>query len=374
MREGKKERNLKCTGGKWYVDFTFRGRRVRQFGGFTKDQARNTLTKMKAERLDVARGFVKPAIEEVSFAKFADSFLELYSKPGKRSWRNDEFLLNTLKEFFKGETLQTITAEKIERFKVVRKAEVSPATVNRAISCLKTLLNKAVEWGKLPASPAARVKKFREPAGRERILSPEEARRLLDAASPELRPVLITALGTGMRRGEILALKWTDLDFVRGIISVRMSKSGKPRQVPMSGAVAGALGAVPRRGDFVFQNVETGTHIKDVKTAFHAACARAKANPEDENDPGITGLRFHDLRHTFASRALELGADIMSVSKILGHSSIIMTAKYLHPTGESMRLAVSRVAEFLDPTRQKVDSSAGTVNAAPLVCAYECDN
>jgi len=374
MKEAKKERNLKVAGGKWYVDFTFRGKRVRQFGGYTKDQARNTLTKMKAERLDIARGFTKPAIEDVPFGKFADEFLELYSKPNKRSWKNDEFLLNTLKDFFKGESLQSITAEKIERFKVVRKGEVSPATVNRAISCLKTLLNKAVEWGKLTASPAARVKKFREPSGRERILSPDEVRRLLDAASPELRPVLIAAIGTGMRRGEILALKWTDLDFGRGVISIQTSKSGKSRKVPMSATVAAVLRAVPQAGDFVFHNAETGTHIKDVKTAFHAACARARKNPDDAKDPGIVGLRFHDLRHTFASRALELGADIMSVSKILGHSSIMMTAKYLHPTGESMRLAVSRVAEFLDPTRQKVDTPSGEVITVPPISASRRDN
>jgi len=371
---GKKERNLKVADGKWYVDFTFRGKRVRQFGGYTKDQARNTLTKMKAERLDIARGFTKAVIEDVSFSKFADEFLELYSKPNKRSWARDELSLNSLKSYFKNETLRSISAEKIEGFKAVRRTAVSPATTNRELACLKTLLNLAVQWGRLAENPAAKVKKFREPPGRERILNPDEVRRLLDVASPELRPVLIAAIGTGMRRGEILALKWTDLDFTRGIISIRTSKSGKSRQVPMSGTVAAVLGGVPRRGEFVFHNPETGTHIKDVKTGFHAACARARKNPDDKKDPGIVGFRFHDLRHTFASRALELGADIMSVSRILGHSSIIMTAKYLHPTGESMRLAVSRVAKFLDPTRQKVDTPSGEVITVPLVSASRHDN
>jgi integrase len=92
-----------------------------------------------------------------------------------------------------------------------------------------------------------------------------------------------------------------------------------------------------------------------VKTAFHAACARAKKNPEDEKDPGIVGVRFHDLRHSFASHALELGADIMTVSRILGHSSIMMTAKCLHPTGESMRIAVEKMGEFMEKSREKVE-------------------
>lgn len=100
---------------------------------------------------------------------------------------------------------------------------------------------------------------------------------------------------------------------------------------------------------------------RDVKTNFHAACRRAKKDPNDKKDPGITAVRFHDLRHTFASRALELGADIMTVSRILGHGSIMMTAKYLHLSSESMRTAVGKVAEFLDQSGQKADTPSVTV-------------
>lgn len=105
---------------------------------------------------------------------------------------------------------------------------------------------------------------------------------------------------------------------------------------------------------------------KDVKTAFHAACRRAKKNPEDKKDPGITGLHFHDLRHTALTWMLRGGADIVTVSKIAGHSSIQMTAKYLHETGESMRLAVEKAGEILERSREKVE----TIDApAPLSAA-----
>ncbi len=366
--KARKDRNLKLVDGRWYIDFRFKKKRYREFGGYSKGEARDTLVKTKAELLDVARGFKKPPAEDVDFGTFADEFLELYAKQNKRSWQRDELSLSSLKAFFKDETLRSIGPEKIERFKAARKVEVSkrskkkkvpisPATVNRELAVLKTLFNKALEWGRVESNPAAKVKKFQEPPSRERILTADETRRLLKAAGPDLRPVLITALGTGMRRGEILALKWADVDLVRGFITITTSKSGKPRTVPMSGTVAEALGAVARRGEFVFHNAETGTHVKGVQTAFKAACRRAKKKPDDKKDPGITGLRFHDLRHTFASKALELGADIMSVSRILGHASITMTAKYLHPTGESMRLAVGKVAEFLDPTGQKADTA-----------------
>lgn len=362
--KAKRERNLKQSGGRWYLDFTFHARRVRKFGGFTKEQAQVALAKERLDRRDIALGLKKAEVEDIDFGTFADEFLELYSKPNKRSWQQDKLTLEGLKGFFTGQTLGSIGPAQVERYKAERKVEaaknhgktVSPATVNRSLALLKTLFTKAVEWGRIAANPAARVKNLKEPPGRERVATQDEARRLIEASDASLRPVIITALGTGMRKGEILSLKWADVDLVSGIIAVRMSKSGKSRKVPMSGAVAAALGAVPHRGEFVFWNAETKTRIMDVKTAFRAACARAKKNPDDEKDPGIVGLRFHDLRHTFASRALELGANLVSVSRILGHASITMTARYLHASGESQRLAVEKVAEFLDPTRQKVDS------------------
>ena len=294
---------------------------------------------------------------EVLFETHATEYLELYAKQNKRSWTRDETSIDHLKEFFKGRNLSEITPELIEKYRLARRADnVSVSTINRELACLKTIFAKAIEWGKTDTDPARKVKKFREPAGRERILTDDEARRLLNAASTDLRRILITALGTGMRRGEILGLKWTDLDLVRGSITICNSKSGKPRKIPMSGPVAAALGGVPKRGEYVFHNPETGRQIKDVKTAFRAACRRAKKNPEDKKDPGITGLHFHDLRHTALTWMLQGGADIVTVSKIAGHSNIQMTAKYLHETGESMRLAVEKAGEFLEKSREKVET------------------
>lgn len=197
-----------------------------------------------------------------------------------------------------------------------------------------------MEWGRIEKNPAARVKKLKKAPARERILTRDEAGRLVDEASPELRPILIVALNTGMRRGEILGLKWTDLDLVRGIISITMSKSGKGRKIPMNGhvAVAAALGAVPHRGEYVFQNPETGTHLQTVNDAFRVALTRAK----------IAGCRFHDLRHTAASKMVEAGADLVTVSKILGHASIQMTMRYAHPTPEALRQAVCSLGDFMD--------------------------
>ena len=356
MRESKKERNLKEFGGRWYLDFTFKGKRIRQFGGYTKDQARNVLAKLRIEKLDEKLGFKKPNGEAILFETFAKEYLELYAKQNKRSWARDEISLENLKRSFRGKSLRDIGPEDAERYKAKRKAQVSPATVNRELACLKTLFNKAVEWGKIETSPIKAVKKFKENNVKERILSASEVGRLLEAAGPEIRPVLITALNTGMRRGEILSLKWEDVNFVKGFILIENSKSGRSRKVPMNNLVIETLRAVPRVAEHVFFNPETKTHIKDVKTGFKSACSRAKEKPDDKKDPGIVGVRFHDLRHTAASKMIEAGVDLVTVSKILGHSSIQMTMRYAHPTPENMRLAVEKLGAMLDPTRQKVDS------------------
>jgi hypothetical protein len=166
MIKQKNDRNLKFKDGKWYVDFTAQGKRIRQLGGYTKEQARNTLAKLRIDKLDEKLGFKKPELEDVPFEKFVYDFLELYSKPNKRSWKRDEFSLKSLKEFFKGDLLREIGPEKAERFKAKRQADVSPATVNRELACLKTLFSQAVEWGRLETNPIRKVKKFKENNGR----------------------------------------------------------------------------------------------------------------------------------------------------------------------------------------------------------------
>lgn len=367
--------NLYKKAGAWYMDVMIGPKRIRRFAGYTLDQARNVLAKFRLDCLNEKLGFSKPKEPDpVSFETFADEFLELYAKQNKRSWARDEISLKNLKRFFSGKTLQEIGPEQVERFKAQRKTEyvirykatkktqISPTTINRELACLKTLFSKAVEWGRIEKNTVQAVKKFKEDNARERILTAEEARRLIEAAAASIRPILVIALNTGMRKNEILSLKWANVDFLRGYILIEHSKSGKARKVPMNGAVSSALMGLPHvkeKGDeveFVFYNPETKGHVKDIKTGFRAACRRAKADPEDKKDPGIVGLRLHDLRHTAATWMIQTGVDIVTVSKILGHASIQMTMRYAHPTPENMKRAVERLGEIFDPTRQKSDT------------------
>lgn len=377
MPKNKTDQNLTCRDGKWYLDFTVDGKRIRRLAGFSKEQARNAAAKLRVERLNERLGLSKPeAREAVPFETFADEFLKVYSKQNKRSWVRDEIMLKNLKRFFPGMALHEIGPEDVERFKANRKAEkaehfkatkttpISPATINRELTCLKTLFNKAEEWGRIEKNPIRNVRKLKEPNFRERILTAEEVERLIENASASFRPILIVALNTGMRRSEILSLKWANVDLIRCYIFIEDSKSGRSRKIPINGSVMEALAPLPQAGEFVFFNPETGTHIQDVKTAFHAACKKSKKDPDKKDDPGITGVRFHDLRHTAASKMIEAGVDLVTVSKILGHASIQMTMRYAHPTPENMRRAVELLSKALHPAGQKVDTAQAAKSAS----------
>ncbi len=332
--------NVYSRGGRFYCDYEVEGKRTRRvLAALSLAAARDEAALLRSREIEISRGLrarPEPAPKPILFEKFAaEEFIELYAKPNKRSWKRDEASLKVLKRFFKGRDLRDIGAEEGERFKMKRKAEVSPSTVNRELACLKTLYAKAVEWRRVESSPFERVKKLREPEGKEKILSRDEARGLLAEAAPHIKPVIVLALSTGMRRSEILGLKWSDVDLIKAFIRIGESKSGRTRNVPMNALVFDALREMPRRGEFVFPN-KTGGHVLDVKTGFKAACRRA----------GIKSLRFHDLRHTAASWMVEAGVDLVTVSKILGHRTIQMTMRYCHSTEQNMKAAVAALGKF----------------------------
>jgi integrase len=333
-----KIRVRKRADGRYIYDLFYRGRRFRKITNLTKTETEQAAhTKLK-ELERAGLGLVDPGSrQEVLFETFADEFMEKYSKPKKRSWRRDETSLYNLKPIFKNKYLSRIGSDLVEGYLAERTKKVSPATANRELALLKTMFNKAADWGKIDLSPISKIKKFREENIKERILTQDEARRLIEAAKKELRPFLIIALNTGMRRNEILSLKWENVNFANEFILIESarSKSGKAKKVPMNRLVVEALKSIPKKHPLIFYNPETRRNIQDVKTAFRTALKKAK----------IKGVRLHDLRHTAATRMIEAGVDIATVSKILGHSSIQMTMRYCHPTEENMRRAVERLGE-----------------------------
>lgn len=198
-----------------------------------------------------------------------------------------------------------------------------PATVNRHIATLKHMMTKAEEWGWIGEKTlrdVRKVKKLQENNKRLRYLSDDEIPRLMDACrrsvvASELFPIVALALNTGMRQGEILGLKWSQVDMRNGLILLSDTKSGERREIPLNETAKTALSALPEKldGGKVFE-----THLEG--QSWHTALRRA----------GIRDFRFHDLRHTFASRLVMRGADLATVQSLLGHKTITMTLRYAH--------------------------------------------
>ena len=190
------------------------------------------------------------------------------------------------------------------------------------MSRLRHLINRAVDWDVLAESPMRKLKFLRENNARLRFLTLEECDRLVGACiAPHMRALVIVALHTGMRLGEILNLKWADLDFASGILTVRDSKNGTSRVIPLDSTLFELLSKWPRMAgsDTVFPNAK-GNRWTYTNKAFRNARARA----------GLADLHLHDLRHTFASHWVMNSGNLMVLRDILGHKNITMTQRYAH--------------------------------------------
>ena len=200
-----------------------------------------------------------------------------------------------------------------------------PATVNRHIATIKHMFRKAVEWDMVEEDTLkkiSRVHLLEENNMRLRFLSQSECISLIDVCDSHLKPIVITALNSGMRKGEILSLKWDNVDLQHGFILLDITKNGERREIPINNTLSEIFRGITRRLDvqYVFFDSKTGKPYMDVKRSFNTACRKAK----------IKDFHFHDLRHTFASQLVMAGVDITTISKLLGHKTLTMTLRYAH--------------------------------------------
>lgn len=322
---------------RWYLDYRdARGKRIQRVvrHAGSRQEAAIALQRAVQDVFNTEQG-IRAAPKPISFQELSDQYLERYAKINKRSWKTDRSYLKTMTDFFGSTELGEISSFQVEGYKASRLNEgIKPSTVNRCLAILRKMFNLAVEWGYLSENQKPKFKLFSEKDNRkERLLTPGEEQRLFQASAPHLRQILMVALQTGMRLGEILGLTWAQVDFGKRLIRVERTKSGQNRLIPMNSGLYDALRALRKQnsGSHVFGNGETGKPLTTVKTAFKAACRRA----------GIVGLRFHDLRHTFASRLVEKGVDLITVKELLGHSSVKITERYTHSQAEQKKFAVS---------------------------------
>lgn len=305
-------------------------------------ESSHSSSRRNAERLhalrksEVLRGVYRQPVR-ISLEEFESRYME-YAKANKRSWLRDQQMLAHLKEFFRAERqLSDIMPSDIEGYKLHRRRQVSGATVNRELALLKRMFNLAIDWDLyLSSNPLRKVKFFQEVNTGFRVLSSEEESRLLAKATPAIQDIVLYALNTGSRIGEIFSLRWQNVDLAGGLINVFSPKTQKVRVVPINSEARRILEfwALGRKNEFVFYNQKTGEPFVDLDAGLELACKNA----------GIAGVTWHTLRHTFASRLLERGVDIMTVKELLGHSTVTVTMRYTHSNLDSKVAAVGKLA------------------------------
>jgi excisionase family DNA binding protein len=352
------------TGRSWTMDFYDEtGRRIQKSipDAQNKEQAILALQLEVGKTFDKAHG-IEHKEEKIGFRDFAEIYHQDYMQTVRRNFKPDVYRLQILCGYFKNVDLRTITGLDIERFRASRiKKGNNRSTVNRYLQLMGKMFNLAVEEGYLEENPARKVKPFSEKDTlKERILAEKEEEKLMENSSDTLKPIIAVALNTGMRRAEILGLKWKNVDFQAKRIRVEKTKNGRVRFIPITDDLFKQilkLKSENGQSAFVFLNPATKKPFLDMKTPFKRACRISE----------IEGLRFHDLRHTFATRLIERGIDIETVRDLCGHSSIKVTERYVHTTDERKRKAVEILSKKSDETGLNSDKESDNRKSVELI-------
>jgi integrase len=269
----------------------------------------------------------QPEVKKItnhSFRELANEYVVWSQR--QRGFQQKLAVIGQLLDAFGHYQLRLFTSKLLEQYQTERlKKGNKPATVNRHLATIKHMFTKAVDWDMVEGETLKRIRRVKlleENNRRLRYLSKEECQALVDACDNHLRPIVVIALNTGMRKSEVLLLKWDNVDLKHGFLLLEMTKNGERREIPINETVGEELRSLTRRLDvpYVFYDRLTGKPYDDVKRSFKSACKRA----------GIKDFRFHDLRHTFASHLVMAGIDLTTVRELLGHKTLTMTLRYAH--------------------------------------------
>ena len=356
----------------WVVDVQAEGKdgRLRRLQRVCPVQTRRAAEKLehtlRVELLDKDRE-ASPAEEIPLFSDFAGRFIETYAVTNNKlsEVKSKRKILRVhLNPEFGNLRLDAIGPPEIEVYKAKKiKAGLARKTINNHLTVLRKMLVTAIEWRLAVVLPA--IKWLKTPQPEFDFLTFEETERLIDCAPNDWRAMIIVAVRTGLRIGELLALRWIDVDLDAGRILVRQAvsegiigtpKNGRSREVALSKQAAEALREHPRRGPLVFcaRNGAMLTRFAP-REPLRFAAKRA----------GLRFIGWHCLRHSFASQLVMRGAPIKAVQELLGHSTIEMTMRYSHLSPDARREAV-QLLDVKEPVTLVWRTSTGVVLHFPL--------
>jgi site-specific recombinase XerD len=342
--------------GVFWIRYYVHGHERREKVGSKQD----AIDRYQQRKVEARNGTLPGRNREVLLSDFVTEYLA-NEKHRMRSFRNYERHGRVWSDRFSGRTLRSILPLDIERWIARRAAEdVTPATINRELSFLRRVFNVALANDLVDRNPMRRIKLMRENNARVRWLTDEEEARLRAEVGEEHWPLVAFALHTGLRQAEQFRLRWADVDLVNLVLTVPRSKHGETRHVHLNETAVAILRDAPSRcvSDWVFPSRTGATPLEPhnfLHRVFMPALGRA----------AITGFRWHDLRHTFASRLVMAGADLPTVKELMGHKTLAMTLRYSH-LSTAHRVAAVRMLDAPAPSPE-----AGQTGTKPAPAATD---
>jgi integrase len=347
-------------GDTWCISYFLNGQRVRKAIGANKKKAE---AELEAIRVDIRGGRYKEPRRD-SFDDLVTSYEN--QQKDKKGYRTEKYIIQRIKDYFEGVIVQDIGVREVEEFMTylcklpIKGGGVRGGSdVNHYMVCLCAILQKAVLWEWIDRNPAVNDKVKRPPQGdgRDSLLTVEEAGRLLDACLPHLYPIVLCALDTGMRKSEILGLRWSEIRDGMIHLPASRTKTGKARKVPIPESFGEELQRIKDRQrtkavvsfDLVFQSPRERKirqkgklHIvtapmRNIQGAWAAAKTKAGIDP---------GLHFHDLRRTFRSHMKMAGVDSFTLNLIDGHANPKIETVYTQLDDEHLKRAIAHVPRW----------------------------
>lgn len=318
----------------YWMSFTVNGKQYKRSTG-TEDKriAEAILGKVKSQVVE-GKWFEVDEAKKHTFKELVERFTtEHMILLEENTRRNYNVAITRLKEYLEGLTLDQITPGLISQFKGHHIKEGRKlGTIALYLACLSKMFNLAMkEWEWCKVNPVSFIKIGKLNNEIDRWLTYAEEQTLLSLMALWLRELVIFALNTGMRINEILSLKWAEINMQGKTVTVIKTKNKKKRTIPLNQTVYNLLiekSRVRALSGFVFVNYKGDRHsIETVSKMFNLSVKKS----------GIPHCRFHDLRHTFATRLAQAGVDLYKISKLLGHSDIKQTQRYAHHCPESLR-------------------------------------
>ena len=309
----------------FWFSISYQGKRMQE--SFKTDN-RKLAEKLYAKVLtDIVEGryFETTKLKTTKFEEMTDKYLK------EHAHSRDPRTVKTLLTFFTGYMLSEIKTRVIAEFRNRRLQKVKPATVYQELALLRRMFNVAIkEWEWCKDNPVSRLSfSVGNRNARSRWLTMEEENLLLEKATNPiwLRSLFMVALHTGMRRGEILDLRWQNVDLLKRLIRIVKSKNGEKRGIPMSNTLV---------------NLFKGMNVRDISGRVFPISGSSLRQAFDKviEKAKLEDFHFHDLRHTFATRLVQNGVDLYKVKELLGHKTIAMTMRYAHHYPESLRSSV----------------------------------